>query len=145
MKSRVALTVVWLAGFVAALVMLRQYTLCSGDGCVPPMLPSQLVDTAKPLVAFFGGYLAVILAFWFTRPFPPAKAEHGDTVRFGIALVCTVIFIGVVLYISGRGLWMSDPTITVDQLVGDAVKAAAYMSFLVAPVNAYYFGSKSSG
>jgi hypothetical protein len=147
MRSRVILTSLWLAAFIIQLGVMVQYTRCSPSGtCVPPLLSSQLVQTAQPIIVLFGGHLAVVLGFWFLRPFKPPATDTAERFRFVIALVCTLLFLGVVILLAAGGLFpRADQTVMVKSHVDDAVKVGEWMSFLVAPVNAFYFGAKDAG
>lgn len=142
MKNRILLTCVWMIGFLIALLLIElTINLENANGLVF-LLEEDRLDAMKPVIGIYTGYLAGLLAFWFLRPFPKPKSGRGERFRFRLALVCTVFFNLVVIYMIARGIvW---PQMLIDGYLQQATSLAALLSFLVAPVNFYYFGTKTA-
>ena len=141
MKRPFVLTAIWLASFLAVLAVIESYIQVRDPSGKTVLIPEDRVDAMRPLIAVYGSYLAGILGFWFVKPFRPiASLRRWHQYRFTIALACTLIFNLVILYM------VSQEYIAGNRLVLDDVQTAAILagllSFIVAPVNAYYFGVK---
>lgn len=140
MKDRFTLTAIWLASFILALVVIESYIVRPNAGQAV-LLPDDRLDCLRPLIALYGGYLTGILAFWFARPFTPTAIPPAWRKRqFTIAVVCSVLLNAVVLYLISQQ-YIGGNRIVVED-VGTAVTVAGLLSFIVAPVNAFYFGQK---
>ena len=141
------LTSTWLTAFLLSLVIVNSYVgrLVQTGGYTEYVVPpGDRWDCVQPLILLYSAYLVGILAFWFTRPFAAVKKNPAAITRAAIAVSCTVFFNLVVIYlVSLSYLLPSDPTPVVEN-VKLAVKAAGALSFIVAPINFYYFGMKMS-
>jgi hypothetical protein len=108
------------------------------------ILPEDRNDVLPGLLKGYGAYVAAVLAFWFLKPFSQPKSDAADRNRFWIALACTLFFNGAILFFLINCYFV---TPSQRDFAGDSVTAIALMkwlSFVVAPVNAFYFGAKSS-
>ena len=141
MRERTALTAIWLVFFVATLLMVESYVGHPNAAGIAILLDEDRLDALKPLTALYGGYLAGILGFWFARPFKEIENDRARQVRLGIALVCTLVFNVVVLYMVAREHLAPGGNVIND--VDSAVKIAGWLSVVVAPINFYYFGMKA--
>ena len=144
MTERVTLTFFWLLSFLLSLIMVELYVgrtvLYHGD-MLMVLLEDDRLEAMGPVFAIYSGHLAAILGFWFVKPFKPVKSDGAERVRFWLAVVCTLIFNGWVLYMIGRGHLGSVQAVMQD--LKTAVKIATSISVVVAPVNAFYFGAKA--
>jgi hypothetical protein len=143
MKERITLTSAWVASFVAALVITESYLYVTTAEGILLALPEDRLDHMGELAKLYGPYIAGILAFWFVKPFGASKSDAARRVRFWLALSTTAILNAWVLYLLTEKLRIANASGTVLEDIRQAVKHAAVLSFLVAPVNAYYFGMKS--
>lgn len=143
MKERITLTTLWVASFVIALVITELYLhVKNADGIVFALAEDRL-DHMGALAKLYGPYIAGILAFWFVKPFSAPKSDAARRVRFWLALVTTAILNAWVLFLLTEKLRIANAGGTVLEDIQQAVTHAALLSFLVAPVNAYYFGTKA--
>jgi len=139
MSQRLALTLIWLAFFCFVVVDIEMFYWGYPEGRI--MIESERFEVYKPVLAVYGAYMAAILAAWFTKPFPKLELDSGnDSSRFLVAVICTLLFNFVVLYFVSLPHWQDDSVI---ESVHGAMTLAGFFSFLVAPVNLYYFGVKS--
>jgi hypothetical protein len=144
MNRQLLLTIVWILSFVGALALVESYIQVKDFAGKTVLIADDRLDAMKPLVILYGGYLTGILGFWFVRPFPAPQAERQwHEHRFAIALVCTAIFNVVILYLVGQQ-YISGERWVIDD-VGTAAIFGGLLSFVVAPINAYYFGVKRAG
>lgn len=104
------------------------------------ILEQERLECLRPLLEFYGAYVAGILSFWYFGRFPRLGGPNLEKHRFLVALLCTLILNVVLLYVAA-GVYLRG-TIDFPQDIRDAVQIATELSFLVAPVNLYYFGMK---
>ena len=140
MRERASLTAVWLISFITALLLVESYIGRHNSAGMRILLDEDRLDALKPLAELYAGYIAGILGFWFAKPFKEIKNDRVRFTRFCIALVCTIIFNAVVLYMVGHEYIASGGNVISD--IHCAVKIAAWLSVVVAPINLYYFGMK---
>jgi hypothetical protein len=105
------------------------------------LLQEDRLDALKPVFTIYGAYLAGILAFWYTKPFKPLKSDGAEAFRFWLAIACAAVFNGWIIYMVSRGHFMMEPPVMAD--IASAVQIASWMSVIVAPANAFYFGVKA--
>lgn len=141
MRERVLLTAVWLTALVLSLLLAESYIGRRNASGIAILLEEDRPDAWKPLISLYGGYLAGILAFWFAKPFKKITSDRARAIRFWIALTCTLVFNGVVLYMVGREHLAPGGNVLED--IRSAVRIGAWLSVLVGPVNLYYFGMKA--
>ncbi len=142
MRQKVVLTFIWLGSFVISVLLVESYTFVHDDKGYVILTFEESWEPLKPLLVIYTSYLTGILAFWFIKPFKPARTGKAAKVRFLIALICTVIFNVVVMYwASHYYLRPHDQEVILDNLMRAATYAKG-LSFLVAPVNVYYFGTR---
>lgn len=137
---RVYLTWIWLVCFFVSLLIVNSYV-----GRIAPngkqMVPEDdRLDCLQPLIFLYSAYLTGILAFWFKKPVRrPAK---DSAARVTIALACTTLLALSIVYCVSLNYLNSADSTSVEDNVKLAVKIASALSFIVAPVNFYYFGMK---
>lgn len=142
MKPRVVITVIWLLAFAISIVITESYIhVRTADG-LSILFAEDRLSCMKPLVAIYSGYLGGILGFWFLRPFKPARTDAAERVRFWLAVSCSLMFVSVLMFfVSYTYLFGAEEGgCQVHIIMGS--KIAGMLSFLVAPVNFYYFGMK---
>jgi hypothetical protein len=139
-RARIILTVMWIAAFIGSLILVESYVHTRDSAGMRYMLPEDRPDCIKPLFILYGVYLGGILSAWFVHPFPPAKSESAVRARFVLAVWCTAIFNGVILFLLVQSYF--DVHTTVLANTRQAMDLAQWGSFLVAPVNLYFFGIK---
>jgi hypothetical protein len=142
MKDRLQLTAVWLAGLAVALVLVEAYAWRRDAAGIRLLLPEDRAGLFKPLLALYGGYVGGLLAFWFVRPFKRPRKDGAMRMRFRIALACTLLFNLTILYLVGYRHLSAGSGGTLLDDVRLAQQTAVWLSFVVAPVNLYYFGIK---
>ncbi len=142
LKFRLLLTVLWIIFFLAALGVCESYIHVLKDGKVY-MTFTERPLYLKPICLLYGPYIAGILAFWFLNPFPPAQTEIAARYKMIIAFSVTIIFNLLFIYIISQAYLTNRSDSNIIDDVDFAIKMAAWLSFLVAPVNAYYFGTKN--
>ena len=140
----IILTAIWFASFVIALAIIESYVQLRDENGYRYILPSERMPLMKPMLITYSAYLAGILAFWFLKPFQAPKTDRATRVRFILALGCTLLFNLVIAYLLAEGYFVPKGTVTAADCAERAETWAKYASFLVAPVNAFYFGSKMS-
>ncbi|WP_020683951.1 hypothetical protein [Marinobacterium rhizophilum] len=144
MVERATLTCLWIGSFVLAMLVVELYIgkTVSIDGLdMLVLLQEDRLDAMKPLFTIYGSYLAGILAFWYAKPFKPAKSDGAERFRFWLAMACAAVFNGWILYMVSRAHFTTGATVMADIL--SAVQIASWMSVIVAPANAFYFGIKA--
>ena len=138
MKIRLWLTAIWLGSLFAAILICESLFLRSTAQGVPLLLPHD-----RPLIytslAVLYGPLALILAAWYAKPFPAPRQREREDVLGKLALLTTVAFNAVVLYLL-LGVHGGDDS--VDVVLSMVRKVSIALNFLVAPANAYFFGLK---
>ena len=142
MKTRTSLTAIWLVSFAISVTLILSYLRTEHNG-MRILFTSDLGPTLRPLCVLYGSYLAGILGFWFFKPFKlPADRGH---IRFYLAVSCTLLLNAPIIWfllqwhLAGEGRSES-----VQTDVESAISWAKWASFLVAPINLYYFGMKSA-
>jgi len=143
MRQRLLLTGFWAAFFLVALGSVWAYSEIPAADGILRVLPEQRMQVLQPVLTLYGLYFGGILAFWFARPFPQfnLRIVGVERVRFWIALACTLVFNVACLALILRAHIVADMNVVND--VQDAVRLGKYLSWVVAPANAYYFGTKS--
>jgi hypothetical protein len=140
---RVYLTWIWLVSFFVSLLIVNSYVgriAPNGKYVVPP---DDRLDCLQPLIFLYSAYLAGILAFWFKKPV--RRPTKDSPARVVIALACTALFALAIIYCVSLNYLNSADSTNVKENVKLAVKIASALTFIVAPVNCYYFGMKSEG
>lgn len=141
---RVVLTAIWLLSFLTGIAILESYVgrLTPFQGAEVQILTADDRQAVlAPLFAIYGGHISAILAFWYLKPCPPLGKDAISRFRVLLAVVCTIVFNGWILYMLLQGYFGAADRVMRD--VQTAVKTAGWMSILVAPINTYYFGAKS--
>ena len=143
MSQRAWLTFAWLLGLAACLVIIEMYFRRTVDG-IAYVFEDQRPELLGPIASLYSVHIAGILGSWFVHPFKPPRARRSAEIVFAIALACTLIWnIGAVYLVGQRLVWPEQSGTLVNDL-SVAKQFGTLFSFLVAPVNIYYFGIKTS-
>jgi hypothetical protein len=138
MKTRATLMVIWVASVLLAVVIVEAYFLRTTREGVPFLLSKDRVSVYKALALVYGANLTVILAASFAKPFPKLRDPRRTTLVDVLALVLTLAYNLILLYLIAAGHFTQfDPIATI---LGRVKVIAGTLTFLLAPVNAYYFG-----
>lgn len=142
MTQRLWLTVGWLVGIVFCLILVELYFRRTTGG-IAFVFADQRPEMLKPIAALYGGHIAAILGAWFSQPFKLPRKRKNTTILFAIAVGCTLVWnVGAIYLVGQRHIWPDQP----GSLAGDlqtATQFGTWFSFLVAPINLYYFGGKA--
>lgn len=136
-QERIVLTLIWSLGFAGCVAVLSAY-MFNKDASGNPLLSwRDVLDVLPSVVAIYAAYLGAILVSWFAKPFPVKIDRKRAKVRFWIALVGAVVInlayaVWLCVGFWGEGARLDD--------IKDARQIVAWLSFLVAPANVYYFG-----
>ena len=141
MRSQFALTLVWLLSFAAALAVLESYVHVKTPEGKRYLVEEDRNDLLPPILTTYGLYLGGILAFWFIKPIRPPKWS-GAKARFLIAMLCTILFNAAIVFLLSQSYFVPEGRRDVGADVETAKSVMKWLSFIVAPVNAFYFGSK---
>lgn len=125
---------------IACLIGVESYIDRLQDGIVI-LVPEDRMPILRPIAILYGGYLAAILGFWYKPPFSKRGSAKLQQIRFWLAFLCTLALNFIVVYLVWRRHFGSTSPVSED--VMNAVKIAGFMSFIVAPANAYYFGMRA--
>lgn len=139
-SGRVVLTAVWLAALLGCLIGVESYIGHIRDGAFM-LVPEDRVPILTPIAIFYGGYLLGILGFWYKPVFPSSSNPRLTRIRFWLALI-PALLLNVIMLASVWRSYLGSSTTTVQDDVGSAVKICGLLSFLAAPANAYYFGTR---
>lgn len=141
MTERLSLTTIWLVGLIACLVLVELYFRRAGF-LFPDMSRTPFL---QPIATLYGVYIAGILGAWYVRRFKPPPRDPEARVLFVMALVCTLVWNVAVVYLVGqRHVWPHQGG-TLEADLATALLFGKWFSFLVWPVNVYYFGTKPQG
>jgi len=141
-KSRIILTAIWLLAFAFGVGIIESYLHIRDEQGIRILLAEDRIACMRPLLVLYGAYISGILAFWYLRPFRPSPSDKVERVRFRLAIACTLAFNAPILYLVAQWHVTGGTTQGVLADVRTAVTWAALASFLVGPVNLYYFGMK---
>ena len=125
-----------------ALTAIELYVLRKNPEGIRYLIPEERLDAMKPLCTLYGVYIGGILIFWYTKPFRPPRSDKAKHIRFWLAIACTVILnVALLFYVWQIHMFGFDRYSALES-VQTGVKLAGLLSFLVGPVNLYYFGMK---
>ncbi len=142
MKERFTITAIWLTGFIISLLIVESYVHTHTRAGVQLLFPEDRLPCMTTLVEIFGAYIGGMLAFWFVKPFKPAKTDAAEKIRFGLALTCSLLFVLTLLFFVSYVHIFGPGENSVQQNIVTGRKLAVLLSFIIAPVNLYYFGMK---
>ena len=147
MNRRWRLSVVWLASFVLAVLLLESYFLrqvtVMGQR-VPILTAASRPAMYGELAQIYGPVLLLIGAAWFAKPLKPIPSSTLETQRWRWALACTLGFNAIVLALIGAYHWQAG-TGEVLETMRTAKGVGVALAVLVAWPNVHYFGAKPPG
>ena len=141
-RSRLVLTVGWLTFLILNCAIVLGYGFLHDAQGIRYAEPADALASLPPLLTLYGGYIGGILAFWFLQPFPKIRAHKWDRVRLGLGIACSLLLNVFVTLMLLAGFWQAEYVGSLEDLVGGAVMLGQRLSFVVAPVTAFYFGTK---
>ncbi|HRP26237.1 MAG TPA: hypothetical protein PLF79_13650 [Thauera sp.] len=140
--TRAALTAVWVASFLAAVLVVESYFIRTTVNGIPFLLPADRVTVYTLIGAIYGANVGAALACWFIKPFPLPKSVAFERFVNRLAVVLTVAYNLILLYLLGQGhLDQSEP---IDTLLERVKIIGGLLAFLAMPINAYYFSTARS-
>ncbi len=168
-RRRLVLCAIWFLSFFAAWAVLKLYSLPIWPDEKTLSRPNVYIESEdfmsclKYACEFYCPYIAGILVFWFKplglmdflerclsscpklsslfrKIFEPSGSARWPKVRFWLAVGCTVAFNFIFLIQVCTHLLDRSSYVLGD--VEQGVTICAWMSFLVGPVQAFYFGAK---
>ena len=145
MKERLVITVIWLLAFILSILIVESYIHTQTSDGLNFLFAEDRLSCMKPLMVLFSSYLGGILSFWFLKPFKKSKIDAMEKIRFWIATSCTLVFVLVVLYFVSYVHIVGIDEGGVLSNINMGISVAKMMSFIVAPINFYYFGLKPGG
>ena len=138
MSTRAILTTIWIGAFLLAVVIAESYFYRTTATGIPFLLPSDRVTVCKMLALIYAANIGAVLASWFIKPFHAPKRPAATRFVTALALILTVAYNLILLYLIGQGHLSQTDTI---DIILDRVKLiAGVLAFLTIPVNSYYFG-----
>jgi predicted transporter len=140
MKSRLILTLIWLSSLVLCIAALESYVHVRTSEGTRYLIEEDRADTMKPIAVLYAAYLVGILGAWFVRPWKNPRSGKAERQRFAIAVGCTVLFNALILFFVLQAYLLPGERHDVAGSVTAAVTLAGWLSFIVAPVNLFYFG-----
>lgn len=143
MSVRAVLTMIWVASVLSAIVIVEAYFLRTTRDGVPFLLAEDRVSVYRALALIYGANITAIVAASFTKPFP--KLDDAGRAHFidRLALVLTLAYNLVLLYLLAAGhISQQDP---IAAILSRVKAIAGSLTFLIVPVNGYYFGVKTKG
>lgn len=138
--AAVAILSVWIASLAISIAAVVFYSIHTDPSGIVLITNDDVADCLKSVAGLYGAYLGGILSAWLLRKLPNPKLRPGPAV-YSIALTCTVLFNLVFLYFLLRGYFVETDVVK-DVALG--VRVALWFSFIVAPVNLYFFGVKAA-
>jgi hypothetical protein len=142
MQRRLYLSFIWLVSLALSVCVIESYVHATTRDGYKFILPEDRDDQLPKVLAAYGAYIGGILIFWFIKPFPNTSSEAIEKYRGPIAYFCTIFFNAVIVYFL-FGCYLSKPenrNFAEDCRI--AINCFKWLSFIVAPVNAFYFGTK---
>lgn len=140
MKSRLAITLIWLAGLALAIVVVEAYFARQTPEGIPWLLPDDRPPAYKMLATIYGGAIGAMLACWFIKPLPPLRQKARLKQIAALAVGLTVAYNLLLLFLLAQGHWATENSLP--EILARTRTIAGTLAFLVVPVNAAYFGLK---
>ena len=152
-RSRLLVFGIWLASFLAAILIIwlfvvQEVHLPGSDRAIARVLPEYRVDVMKasllPISKLYGSYLGGGITFWFgSQLWLKGREEKDDLWRLGIALICTLLFNAIVIWIFVQPLFEQSDRNSLAKAGDQALEVGKMLSWLVAPIQAFYFALPS--
>jgi len=146
-RARIALTMTWVLAMLAGLALVYGYTFFTDGQGIRLLLDEELETLLKPMLAIYALHLSSILAAWYVKPLALVKPPwHAGSWLCRLAVAGTLLFNGMLLYALSVPYWRLSaclgPSPCVEMLVERITFLAKALSFLILPVNWYYFASR---
>lgn len=139
MRARIIIAGIWTGCLALALFTIELYVEREVDGQLM-LLADERFNVMWPVVAAYGGHLAVIALLWRIHPFKPIRSKALARFQLWLALLVTIALNAWVLYFIGRPFLRASNVGAVPDL-HTAAQLAAWGAILAGPVNALFFGT----
>jgi hypothetical protein len=142
MKSRLALSLIWLGSLVAAIIPSEPYVYLKDTNGKYCLMADDRDKFLSTVLTVCRSYLTAVLAFWFIKPFRAPRTGRASAIRSGLAGLCTVLcnaFLLVALTLIHL-FHPGHPDLGAD--IGSFEHMSKRMSIFAAPVNPHYFVSR---
>lgn len=143
MKRRAALTAIWFASLLLALLIVESYfmreVVLMGQA-VPILTPPSRPAMYSELAQIYAPSMLLLGAAWYGKPLKPIPAARIEDWRFRIAVAATLLFNLIVL----AGIAAHHISPTEGEVLTAMVRAkqvSLAMAFLIALPNVHYFGA----
>ena len=140
MKTRAILTSIWIFCFLAAIILVEGYFLRTDVNGEYLLIPRDREFVYQALAFIYGGHISTILACWFIKPFKLPERRVFYRFMTVLAVVVTVLYNLVLLYLLGQGYLYENESI--GDILASVKSIGGILAFLTAPISAYYFGAK---
>lgn len=144
LRARVVLTIIWLLSLALALSVVESYVHARTPEGKRYILPEDRDETLPRLLEGYAVYIAAVLGFWFLKPFASPTSDAAERNRFWIAVACTLLFNIAILIVLLEAYFVSAGQRNFLADADTAMGLMKWLSFIVAPVNVFYFGAKTS-
>jgi hypothetical protein len=139
-QRRLILTAIWFFGMLISSISVLSYMWVRNAAQVPLLGWVDVAEVLKSIFTVYGSYLGGMLVFWFLRPFNARPGGVLEKIRFTLALIGAIVvnaaYVGWLLI----GYWGAGAQL--DDII-NARNFVLWLSFVVAPANAYFFGIRS--
>jgi hypothetical protein len=129
---------------IVAVVVVESYVHTINRQGKRYLLPEDRDEALPRLLKGYGAYLSGVLAFWFLRPLARPKSDAADKSRFWIAMICTSFFNAAILFLLLECYFEPLGSCNFPADVDTVMGLMKWLAFVIAPVNAFYFGAKTS-
>lgn len=147
MKRRAALTAIWFASLLLALLIVESYFVRNVElmgQTVPILTEASRPAIYSELAQIYAPIMLVLGAAWYAKPLKPIPTARIEDWRFRIAVAATLLFNLIVL----AGIAVHHLSPTEGEVLTAMVRAkhiSVVMAFLVAWPNVHYFGATPPG
>ncbi|WP_295762641.1 hypothetical protein [Undibacterium sp.] len=141
MSTRTQLISIWLTSFGLAVLICETLFLRTTSDGIPFLLSDDRLIIYKSLAIIYGPNLGAIIAAVYTKPFSGDPDTRLAIVGFRVAVVVTLFYNFLLLYLVSLPHWSQSDSVEV--VLERAKTIGVSLAFLVAPINAYFFGVKA--
>ena len=134
------LLAIWIVALIVAVVTVLGYSFFRDSSGYILLTGEDVLEGQEILGKIYGAYLGANLLAWYTKPIGSRRAREIEARLdcWKIAVVCTVLFNILLEYYLIRGYFNRKDVIV--ENFRDSLEISIIFSFVVAPVNVFYFG-----
>jgi len=138
-KHQAIILSTWVIFLAVSIIGSGYYAFHANDEGILFITNDDLYDLLFPISVTYGSYLGAILVAYFTKPISASfYSAEKDSYYFYLALILTIGFNLIINYFVYRSYFVDDPDLIKD--FNKLEDIALWFSFMVAPVNLFYFG-----